>query len=132
MLALRSPQLVALRSIRLAPHLPELAGSLRERFPAELEARSDAQLLALVREAGLRALSHDLTSLRDISRFLNLQVVLGWGFDAEEPGQSWVCEILDDPEVPSPSVRIDRLVKACIARLELEEQNARLRRRFGA
>ena len=129
MLALRSPQLDALRSIRLAPHLPELVGSLRARFPGELTARSDDELRGLVRDASLRALAHGLASLRDLARFLNLQVVLGWSFDIEQP---WVAAILEDADVPDPSARLDRLVKATIARLELEERNARLRRRFGA
>lgn len=129
MLVLRSSQLTALRRVRIAPWVPGLANELRARFPAELAALSDEELQPLVREAALRALAHGLESLRDLSRFLNLQVVLGWSFDAEQP---WVATYLDDPEVPSPSTRLDRLVKASVARLELEERNARLRRRFGA
>jgi hypothetical protein len=129
MLVLRSPQLTEIRRVRIAPFVPELAAELRARFPDELTARPDEELLPLVREAALRGLAHGLESLRDLSRFLNLQVVLGWSFDTEQP---WAAAYLDDPEVPSPSTRLDRLVKASVARLELEERNARLRRRFGA
>ena len=126
-LDLRLHQLDGLRRARIEPYVPGLAQGLRESFPEELAAVDDDALRAQVMEGALRAMGHGLRTPRDIGRFLNLQVVLGWSFDEDDPR---AARALRDPADPEPSRRLDRLVKAAIARLRIEERNAQLRREF--
>ena len=104
-LDLRFTQLDELRRARIEPHVSGLAQALRESFPEELAALDEGALRARVTEGALRAMAHGLRTLRDIGRFLNLQVVLGWSFDEDDPR---AARALRDPAVPEPSRRLDR------------------------
>ena len=129
MFEIRDTQMAIFERLQLERFVPDLIVGLRNSFPDELEDVPDKLLWGRIEDGIKRAFDYQLVSLRDVSRFLNLQVVYGWHFDTEHP---WMAEYLDDHTVPEPSARLDRLVQASVDKLKTQEQNARLRRRFGA
>ncbi|MEM7154737.1 MAG: hypothetical protein AAF799_17945 [Myxococcota bacterium] len=126
---MRPEHLRGLRRPRVRPLLDTLVAELRRSFPEELVALDEDELRDEVEEGALRAVGYGLVTFRDLARFLNLLVVYGWNCDLERP---WMAALLSDGEVPLPSARLDRLVRASIERLRSEHANAQARQRHAA
>ncbi|GJJ00751.1 hypothetical protein RugamoR64_12890 [Duganella rhizosphaerae] len=110
---------VAAMAAHLHTHFPALAWSLT---PDELRDHINACIE--------RAARYQLTSQRQVCRYLNLAATYGWNFDGD-PERSWMREILTDSSLAQPGDRLDRLVQSCLHRQGIEAQNLALRQQLG-
>jgi len=129
LLTVRAAQLRALESELHRERLEGLCRHLRAHFPDALAATDQTALIAGVESAVKRARRYELTSLRDVARYLNLAVVYGWDFDRQAE-HAWMRELLEDRGVTNPSSRLSLLVDRCIRRRGVEAENRRLRQSF--
>jgi hypothetical protein len=121
MIVIRQAQIDALGANRRREFVDAMCARLRLHFHEHLVATSEAVLRHEVHAAMLRAQYHGLASERDVCRFLNLAVYYGWDFD-QRPEHDWMRRYLVDAEAGSPSQRLHRLVRACLARIDYERQ----------
>lgn len=128
---LRNAQIAALKRRQRAAFVVEMQVHLRKHFPARLSELGSRELSEHVENALDDAGRYGLTTCRDLARYLNLAVEYGWDFD-RKAGQAWMRRILSDPAVSDPSVRLQRLVSACIRRRALARIDQELASQFEA
>jgi hypothetical protein len=119
MLTLRQKQLDALNAWARAAFETRLAADLRTSLPDDAAPYDDPALRTLVDEAIDRARTYGLTSERDVALFCDLTLVLGPGFDTARP---WAAEILRDPYIIDPNLRMDLLHARAMAKIERAAQ----------
>lgn len=116
-LKIRAEQMFALRRSAEMRFRDRVAVHLRRYFPRETEGLDDAALRARVADIVRHARSHGLRGARDLMRYAGVvtahEVVYGMKGEPD-----WMRRILDDPEIPDPGQRTDRLAHAGIARLK--------------
>jgi hypothetical protein len=114
MLAIRAEQFAVLEQSARDRFERRLAADLHASFPEECAGRDEPGLLSMVREAIARAGQYGLESERDLGLFTDLWLVLGPDFDLDLP---WAAQLLNDPYILDPALRIDRLHERAMAAL---------------
>lgn len=94
-----------------------LMAHLSQHFPAAVAALGDAALLPAVRHLIARAQYHGIEIERDVVVYAGVGMVLGLRFD-EDPALEWVPELLADPFIVSPTLRVDLLHERATAHLQ--------------
>ena len=129
MLRIRAEQMEILRAPLVHRIVLNLVAHARQHFPEQCAAQSDQELYEQMADTVRRAEKYDITSERDLHKYVNITMVYGPGFD-EQDETAWTVAYLTDPVVVLPSRRIDRLHEEVIYRLEVEENNTAIERGF--
>lgn len=133
MLTIRHEVLAAFAVQAEADFVEKMVRLLRHCFPdatAALDAQGADALAEHVRGELSNARSYGLATERDIAAYINLSMVYGAGYARQAP-YGWMRALLQDPDVPHPSARMRRLLAAGHKRLQIEENNRRIRARLG-
>lgn len=93
-----------------------VAGHLKQHFARRVADLSEPDLLGFVRGCISAADRHGLHSERDVVVFAGVAAVLGLGFD-DDPRFGWAQQILADPFIVAPSLRVDMLHERTIEML---------------
>lgn len=129
MLTIRSDQFAVFAAQAEEDFIAKMVRLLRHCFAdaaASLDAKGADMLARHVRSELADARSFGLVIERDVASYINLSMVYGAGYARQTPN-GWMRAVLQDPEVPSPSARIHRLMAASRKRLQIEENNRRIR-----
>jgi hypothetical protein len=113
-LTIREAQFAALAEYPRARFERALASHLGRYFPHECE-RGDVP--RFVRLGIERSEYHGCETQLDVAYYVNLMVMLGCDFD-RDPQIPWAGDDLDNPSVPSLSVRLSRAYDAALRYLE--------------
>jgi hypothetical protein len=127
---IRNQQLFALGKALEQRFVQEMAEHIRAYFPERAEDLDQAAMERRIAEALTTARTHGLRSKQDCCRYLNVVGVCGWDFEREEK-YAWAVRALNDPEVTSPSERLDGVLARCLRRLKTDLNNLEQRRQFG-
>lgn len=106
MITIRPDQFKALQQAALEVFVRRKTDHLVHTFPVDCENIEEADLRARVRGGIRRAREYGITSQYDVSRFVDLELQLGEGFDSR---LDWASDILQSDK-HSPSERVNRLV----------------------
>lgn len=120
MLTIRSAQCKALFLPQVSADLPRLLDYVERFYPEQAQAIGNDHLERYVRDALEQGLDHGLRKTRDLRRFLD--VVMLCGPDWSAPQHAWMLDVLDDPNIPSPSLRLQTLRYELMDRLESSRQ----------
>lgn len=131
MIVVRQAQMACLAAARRREFARAMCRYLRREFPAQLWAMSAHELQARIEQALADADRHGLRSAQECCRYFNLCVLYGWDFERRD-GNAWMTAILDDAEVSSAGMRLQRLIDECIHRDNVDSANRRLRQAFEA
>jgi hypothetical protein len=115
MWVIRPEQIAALDADTRERFLRELAAHVRRHFAARLAVITDEELLERVRRTVDRAAAHGLTQRRSVSRFVDLSIVFGEQFDAE---QEWAARLLADSAAMDQRVRAEWLYELGLRQLD--------------
>ncbi len=130
MLVIRRAQEETLGRPNLLTFIREMQNHLRSHFPEAMSPYADEQLQSLIEVALGKAAHFGIRSKRHACQFLNLCALYGWKF-LDQGKNRWMLEkYLENPNISDPGNRIELLVDQCLWRLEVEEQNRRLRQEF--
>ena len=92
----------------------QLVEHIRQYHPEQHSALSTDEVLEAVRYGIRRAAAHGITREQDITRFVDVMMVLGRDFD-DEPRLPWAKQILQDESLGEPGERLGELVRAALA-----------------
>src|ERR1700730_18124956 len=81
---------------------------LNKCFPRQCKAWGEGGVRVSIRYGVERAASHDITSKREVCKYIDLMVVFGRDFD-RYPGLPWASSILVDRTMPGSTVKLERL-----------------------
>ena len=124
---IRSEQIAVLEKQQHRAFIERAAAHFATHFP-DKTSREDWQ--RSVQQSIERArMMYRLTLERDLCLFLDLCGSLGWGFDTA-PENAWMRAALLDPSITNPGDRIRRLVRVCLRRQTIANQNEALRQFF--
>jgi len=130
LLTIRDSQMHALAAAADRGLEERMRAHLRSHFPDECQALEPV-LELWVREGIAAARGRGLASERHLCKYLGLTMVFGLHF-AAAPHLDWVRAVLDDPGVPSPGDRLERLYQEALHRLAREEEERSARDAFHA
>jgi hypothetical protein len=122
MLVIREQQMLQLQHAWREAWIDGLCSHLKGYFPHAVCTFDAAALRRTVEETVTGAAArHGYTSMRDLTRYLNLAAAYGWDFE-ERPECAWMQTYLHDPDVSCRSARLERLVACCIAEAASEDE----------
>jgi hypothetical protein len=121
MLRIRTEQLDALRAPALDDFIEEMMLHVHEYFPKESMALGLSAVRERIEDGIKRAEAHGVTSPRGVCKYINMMMTFGPDFDTHPDTAPWVKPILDDPEVPDGTARMDILSEKALSILEEEE-----------
>jgi hypothetical protein len=98
-----------------------MADHLAQFFPEEISALDPAEIRSRIRAAVERARRHGFLADSQVCRFVDLTFILGPAFD-QDHGLPWAADILSDPRVKDPAMRMDLLYEAAQNYVEQIEQ----------
>jgi hypothetical protein len=108
MIAIRLAQTDKLSEVALKSFEDMMVVHLNKFFPGHCGAAGEPKVRELIRHGVKRAASYQITAKRDVSRYIDLMIVLGDDFDCAKPFP-WAQEILRTRN--SPEIRISVLLK---------------------
>ncbi|MEK7408390.1 MAG: hypothetical protein AAB225_25235 [Acidobacteriota bacterium] len=114
MLIIREPQM---RAMGLALFERWMTDHLRTHFPDQCSGLNDPQLLEFVRLGTQKARSYGFSDEAHCCRYIDLMTILGRDFDSDTE-LPWARDILTDPAISTPGVRIEMLHEAACEYLE--------------
>lgn len=117
MLKLRAEQMEALRAVKLHAFADRLLVHAKHYFPSACRALGEDGTRAHISHAIERARVYDLSTERDLCKYLNLTFSFGRDFDTD-PGHAWMGAILRERD-SDPSHKLNRLYKTAV---EMEKQ----------
>lgn len=117
MLTLRREQMEAFEMAALGPFEAYMMAHLRKYFPRLADLLGESGMRQLVRQGYARARPHAFTTRHEVCLFVDLQIMLGCGFDTD-PQLPWTELILGQESAPSTTPRINRLYAAALAYLD--------------
>ena len=123
MLTIRKEQTEAMRRPLVEQRIVDLVAHVKQDFPEETRGQSDEELYDRIEETLKRAERYDITSDRDVYKYVNISMIYGIDFN-EQDETDWTADYLTDQEVTNPTHRMDRLYSEVIRRLEAEERYA--------
>jgi hypothetical protein len=126
---IRKAQMHALAEPREARLVDALTTHLDRFFPTECAALGPLGLCTHIQESLRHARAQGLRAEASLFKYLNLSMLHGPRLGAR-PGESWMADMLADPEVSDPDERLHRVYQRVMARLRTEEQNQRAREAF--
>ena len=103
---------------------------LLSHFSEVMAPYNDEQLQRFIEIALGKAANFGLRSKQHTCQFLNLCALYGWKFLEQKKNRWMLKKYLENPNISDPGNRIGLLVDQCLWRLEVEEQNRRLRQEF--
>lgn len=121
MLRIRTEQLEALRAPALDDFIDEMMLHVHEYFPRESMALGLEAVRERIEDGIKKAETHGVTSPRGVCKYINMMMTFGPDFDTHPDTAPWVRPILDDPEVPDGTARMDILSDKAVAILEKAE-----------
>ena len=86
---------------------------LKRCFPEKFGSIGEPKARELIQLGVERSESYGIRAARDVSKFIDLMIVLGAGFDTD-PKLDWASSILTDPDFSDASQRIEELQRAAI------------------
>ncbi len=117
MLTLRREQMETFEMAALGAFEGYMMAHLRKHFPRVADLLGESGMRQLVRQGYARARPHAFTTRREVCLFVDLQIMLGCGFDTD-PQLPWTEPILGQESAPSSTPRINRLYTAALAYLD--------------
>jgi hypothetical protein len=108
MIAIRSEQMKEFSEVALKRFEDMIVVHLNKFFPDRCKAAGEPKVRELIRYGVERAASYQIVAKRDVSRYIDLMIVLGDDFDRDKH-LPWAQEILRTRN--SPEVRISVLLK---------------------
>src|ERR1700719_2267066 len=93
LLAMRQAQLAAFSQAEVQKFEDRMLTHLRQFFPKQCAALKEPQLHELIQYGIRRAAGHQITSERDVCKFIDLMIVFGRDFDADKK-LPWAGRIL--------------------------------------
>jgi hypothetical protein len=93
----------------------KMVAHLGEFFAEQCRELGEPRLRAVIRLGIARAASHDITSERDVCKYLNMMFAWGHDFDTD-PSFEWARRILDDPTLTASSDKIALLRRVAAER----------------
>lgn len=121
MLRIRTEQIEALRTPALDDFVDEMMLHVHEFFPKESMELGVQAVRERVEDGIKRAEAHGVRSPRGVCKYINLMMVFGPDFDTHPDTAPWARPILDDPEVPDGTARMDLLSEKAIQVLKQAE-----------
>jgi hypothetical protein len=125
MLIIRREQMIALAESNKRRFLTNQASLL---FPSASRHEKD-DIVASLERIATRVRQYGLEEYQDLAFFFRLAAARGWEFETAEEA-AWMRDILNDPQVTSPSRRLARLATKLEAADERERKNAEVRKQF--
>jgi hypothetical protein len=129
MITIRNEQKDALRMPLIIKQIRGLVEHVKTNFPDETAGETDDELFDRIKETLERAEKYDIRAERDVYKYINISMIYGADFDEKEE-TAWTVDYLNDEDVSSPTMRINRLYEEILYRLEVEENNARIEEKF--
>jgi hypothetical protein len=108
MLTIRRKQMAVFAEVETKKFVDRVVVHLKKFFPKQCEAMGDSQLPETIRYGIKRAASYNIKAQRDVSRYVDLMMVLGHDFDRDKR-LPWAGEVLRARN--SAEVRISMLLK---------------------
>ncbi|NUQ73418.1 MAG: hypothetical protein HUU21_07675 [Polyangiaceae bacterium] len=121
MLRIRTEQLEALRAPALDDFIDEMMLHVHEYFPKESMALGLAAVRERIEDGIKKAEAHGVTSPRGVCKYINMMMTFSPDFDTHPDTAPWVCPILDNPEIPDGTARMDLLSDKALAILDEAE-----------
>jgi hypothetical protein len=81
---------------------------LNKCFPSQCKAWGEPAVRDTIRYGVERAATHDITSKREVCKYIDLMVVFGRDFD-QDPTLPWASSILGDRTLRGSTVKLERL-----------------------
>lgn len=108
MLTISSSQMAEFERREALRFEQRLARHLSIHFPERVAALGQEALPPAVRHLIDRAQYHGITTERDVAVYAGVAMALGLRFD-EDPALEWAQDLLADPFIVSPALRVDLL-----------------------
>jgi hypothetical protein len=121
MLRIRTEQLESLRAPALDDFIDEMMLHVHEYFPKESMELGLEAVRERIEDGIKKAEGHGVTSPRGVCKYINMMMTFGPDFDRHPDTAPWVRPILDDPEVPDGTARMDILSEKALEMLEEAE-----------
>jgi len=116
-LTIRKEQIRVFDEMAMKQFIERMAIHIRKHFPEESKSMDDEQMKNLISNLIPAAKKYGLVSERDICTYINLSMFYGTDFD-KKPDNKWMADMLIDRSEPNPSIRIKKLYKEVLNRLE--------------
>jgi hypothetical protein len=117
MLTIRKEQIRVFDEMAMKQFIERMVIYVRKHFPEESKSMDGEQLKNHICDVIPVAKKYGLVSERDICKYINLSMFYGTGFD-KKPENDWMARMLMDSSEPNPSIRIRKLYKEVLNRLE--------------
>jgi hypothetical protein len=117
MLTIRPEQMDSLQLAASQEFVDFMVGHLREHFPMHAELWGPEPMRQVIGGGLAAGCKHKFQTGRDLCLYIDFCVMLGIGFDTDVQ-LPWAGKVLRDPQIASPTERIDRLYQAVRQYLE--------------
>lgn len=114
MLVIRAEQMAALARASTQQFEDQLVAHLLKWFPDECRVLGLEDVRRVIQEGTRKAARYGLELQRDLCRYIDLMFLLGMDFDTALP---WAHELLTAPEIPQPTLRLERTFTEASRRL---------------
>lgn len=108
MLIIRNVQMAALSQYMLDLFAEEMVQHVHEEFSEKCATMGETDVRETIQSGIVQAAKYGIVLQRDIGRFIDLMFVFGRDF-ATDPRIPWASQILNDPDIPDPMTRMQRL-----------------------
>ncbi len=108
MLVIRGPQIARLDTLSRHDFEDKLVEHVHTYFPNHARVLGEPRVRQVIDYGLARARLHGFTSERNLCLYLDLMLMLGSNFDVD-PQLPWAAEVLTDPTIEHPTLRIDHL-----------------------
>lgn len=105
LLPIRQAQMAAFSQVEIQKFENWMCSHLRKFFPQQSQSFQESQLRELIQYGIARAAQHNITSERDVCKFIDLMIVFGRDFDSA-PQHSWATTILANRQELRPKMEI--------------------------
>jgi hypothetical protein len=113
-LSIRQAQLTAFSRAEVEKFENWMVGHLKKFFPRQSHAAGEARLRETIQHGIRRAAAYGITTRRDVSKYIDLALVLGPDFDTG-PRSRWASQILT--QTAAPAAKMQALLRAAKQRL---------------
>jgi hypothetical protein len=111
MLTIRKEQLAAFGPLGKKAFEDRMIAHLKKVFPEQCGPLDAPKLRELIQHGTQRAASYQITSERDVCKFIDLTILYGRDFD-KDPALPWAQSVLQNQAIRNPTSKIERLYKA--------------------
>jgi hypothetical protein len=117
MLTIRKEQIKVFEEVAMKQFIDDMVIHVKKYFSKESGQMSDEQLRNHIIGIIPKAKKYGLDSERDLCKYLNLSIIFGKDFDID-PELVWMAKMLTDYTESNSSLRLNRLYKEAMRRIE--------------